>query len=159
LDAQTIIFEFTVCTAATVFFSLLMNAPPKTVPVSALVGGTSWIIYKLILAFGQPEFLAYFFGALLVAVSAEVFARLFKMPAPIFIFPALIPVVPGTRLYKTALALVEQRYTEFRDEATRTLFAFCAITVALALTSVVARSVSAYISERNRRQRQKEKNG
>ena len=154
MDARQIIYEFVVCTAATVFFSLLMNAPPKTVPFSAAVGGVSWILYKLLLAYGQPEISAYFFGTLVVAVSAEVLARIFKMPAPIFIFPALIPIVPGTGLYKTALALVEKEYTEFQEESTRTLFAFCAMAVALALTSVIARSVSASLAARARRTEQ-----
>lgn len=150
-----LVFEFIVCTAATVFFSLLMRAPRKTIPLTALVGGASWVVFELLLANNQPEISAYFFGTMVVAVSAEVMARIFKMPAPIFIFPSLIPVVPGTRLYKTALALVEERYIEFRDEATRTLFAFCAIAVALALTNVAARSLSAYLSTRARRKLQK----
>jgi uncharacterized membrane protein YjjB (DUF3815 family) len=155
MDIKRVVFEFFVCTAATVFFSLLMNAPPKTVPFSALIGGVSWTVYRFMLVYSKPEYAAYFVGTLIVAVAAEVLARIFKMPAPIFILPSLIPIVPGTRLYRTALALVEEDYTLFRDEAARTLFAFCAISVAIAITSVAARSFSAYISTRARNRRQK----
>lgn len=156
MDIKRIVFEFFVCTAATVFFSLLMNAPPKTVPCSALIGGVSWTVYRFVLEYSRPEYAAFFVATLIVAVAAEVLARIYKMPAPIFILPSLIPIVPGTRLYRTALALVEEDYTLFRDEAARTLFAFCAISVAIAVSSVAARSFSGYIASRAKRRRQKQ---
>jgi Uncharacterized conserved protein len=155
MDAYRIIYELVICTAATVFFSLLMYAPPKTLPASALLGGVSWILYRLIVTSGRTQFLAYFMATLLVAVVSEILARIYKMPATIFIFPSVISLVPGTGLYQAMLSLVEEDYVTLRDVATQTLFAFCAITVAIALTGVVARSLSAYFHTRAQKRRLK----
>ena len=51
--------------------------------------------------------LGYFAGTTFVAMIGEIFARKFKMPATTFIFPAVIPMVPGFGLYQTMLALVQ----------------------------------------------------
>ena len=155
MDVFRIVYELLICTAATVFFSLLMSAPPKTVPVSSLIGGISYILYRLIVIRGESEFLGYFAATLLVAIASEILARLFKMPAAIFIFPSVIPLVTGTGLYQAMLALVEEDYDSFGEVATQTLFAFCAITVAIALTGVVARSLSAYFHIRAQIRRKK----
>lgn len=155
MDTYRIIYELLICTAATVFFSLLMSAPPKTVPASALIGGIAWIVYRLIVLSGRPEFPAYFIATLLVSAAGEILARIYKMPATIFIFPSVIPLVPGTGLYKAMLALVEEDYVGFRDGSTQTLFAFCAITVAIAITAVAARSISAHFYTRAQKRRLK----
>lgn len=156
MDTFRLVYQTLAAVAATVFFSLLMSAPRKTIIPSSLVGGLSWLVYELLNICGQPEFTSFFIGTLIVAVAAEVLARIYKMPAPVFILPAILPILPGVRIYRTALTIVEQRFTDFRDEATRTLIAFCAITVALAFTSVAARSITAYINARARRTRHRQ---
>lgn len=155
MDAYRIIYELLICTAATVFFALLMSAPPKTVPASSLFGGAAWIVYRLIVTSDKPAFLAYFTATLLAAVAGEVLARIYKMPAAIFIFPSVIPLVPGMGLYQAMLALVEEDYDGFRDVSTQTLFAFCAITMAIAITGAVARPLFAYFNVRAQKRRLK----
>ena len=155
MDKYRIICELIFCTFATLFSSLLMSAPLKTVPASALLAGAAYTVYKIIIALGEPEFFSYFIATLLIAVISEILARIYKMPATIFIFPSMIPLVPGTGLYKSMLCLVERDYVNFSTVATQTLFAFSAITVALALTGVIARSISAYFQAHKKKRRSK----
>ena len=71
-------------------------------------------------------------------MMGEIFARKFKMPATIFIFPSVIPMVPGFGLYQTMLALVQNNIPQALETGVNTILNIAAMAIAMALVSVMA---------------------
>ncbi|WMJ78545.1 MULTISPECIES: threonine/serine exporter family protein [unclassified Sedimentibacter] len=132
-----VIAEMFYCFAATLFFAVLMNAPKKTLIYSSLTASLGYIIYEYFILKGSA-FLAFFLGTVFVATFGEVFARKLKMPATIFIFPGVIPIVPGLGLYETILAFVQDDIFLALETGVSTILNIGCMAVAMALVSLIA---------------------
>ncbi len=92
---------------ATAGYCLMVNVPRRLWVPAALGGMLSWGIYLLL----KDQIDSVFY--LLVLVSAacaaysELFAKLAKAPATIFLIPGLIPLVPGGYVYYMMFSLVQ----------------------------------------------------
>ncbi len=132
-----IILNLVYCFIASLFFALIMNAPKKTLIHTSVVASIGYVIY--ILCSNQLNTtLGFFAGTSFVAMMGEIFARKFKMPATIFIFPAVIAMVPGFGLYQTMLALVQNNIPQALEIGVNTILNIAAMAIAMALVSVLA---------------------
>ena len=136
-----IIKDFLSCTAAVIFYSLLMNSPKQLIKFTAVISGLGYIIYDIFRYFVESEILGYFIATLFIAIIGEVMARIKKMPSTIFVFPAIIPLVPGIGLYQTMLKLVQNDFSAALTQGVQTVFIAGAIAVAVAIINVLARFV------------------
>ena len=72
---------------------------------SGFTGAMSWLVYLMAEDVMGPigcNFLA----TVAVAILAEIFARMFKSPATVFLIIGIVPLVPGGGLYYTMDALI-----------------------------------------------------
>jgi len=129
--------EMFYCFAATFFFALIMNAPKKTLLISSITAAFGYIVYEYFIIHGHTM-LGFFMGTTLVATFGEIFARKLKMPATIFIFPAVIPIVPGFGLYETILAFVENDVLTALETGVTTILNIGCMAIAMALVSLLA---------------------
>lgn len=53
-----------------------------------------------------------FISALSISIMSRILAKLRKMPISIFLIPGIIPLVPGTGMYKTMYAMLNQNFEE-----------------------------------------------
>ncbi|HHZ01544.1 MAG TPA: threonine/serine exporter [Tissierellia bacterium] len=132
-----IILDLFYCFIATLFFALIMNAPKKTILHSSLFAAVGYLIYINLSDFVSPT-LGFFSGTAFIAMMGEISARKFKMPATIFIFPAVIPIVPGFGLYETMLAIVQNNIFLALEIGTNTILNIAAMAMAMALVSILA---------------------
>lgn len=140
---KNFILELFYCFAATFFFALIMNAPRKTLIYSSLTAAGGYMIYKYLKIEGH-HLLAFFLGTSFVAMLGEIFARKLKMPATIFIFPGVIPIVPGLGLYETILAFVEDDVFLALETGINTILSIGCMAVAMALVSLTANRIKKY---------------
>jgi uncharacterized membrane protein YjjB (DUF3815 family) len=131
------IIIFLSCLFATVFFALLQKSPRRFILYSALIAAAGYMIYTLLKP--QSPLLGYFTATLFISLCSEVFARILKTPASMFMTPAVIPLVPGMGLYLTMLALVRQDLAAAGKEGTATMLAIGVMAGAIALNSFVIR--------------------
>ncbi|NLK63635.1 MAG: threonine/serine exporter [Tissierellia bacterium] len=132
-----IFLDLIYCFAASLFFALIMNAPKNTLMHTPLVASIGYLIY-LACSAQLNTTLGFFAGTTFVAMMGEIFARKFKMPATIFIFPAIIPIVPGFGLYETMLAFVQNDILSALEIGADTIFNIVAMAIAMALVSAAA---------------------
>lgn len=135
------ILEMFYCFAATFFFALIMNAPKKILILSSITASLGYLVYKYFIIKGIP-LLAFFLGTTLIAMLGEIFARRLKMPATIFIFPGVIPIVPGLGLYNTILALVQNDIFLALETGFNTILNIGCMAIAMALVSLIAFKLS-----------------
>ncbi|NLY42554.1 MAG: threonine/serine exporter [Clostridiaceae bacterium] len=133
------------CFVASLFFALIMNAPKKTLIITSISASLGYFIY--ISCSTVNSTLGFFAGTIFVAMMGEILARKFKMPATIFIFPAVIPIVPGFGLYQTMLALVQNDITSALEIGTKTILNIAAMAIAIALVSVLAVRCSSHLKK------------
>ena len=132
-----IILDLIYCFAATLFFALIMNAPKNTLVPTSIIGSIGYVMF-ITLSKHLNVTLGYFVGTTFIAMLGEIFARKLKMPATIFIFPAVIAMVPGLGLYQTMLALVQNDIPHALEVGANTLLNIAAMAVAMAFISVIA---------------------
>lgn len=117
----------------------------KHLLLPAILGGMlSWLSYSITLELGGSMVFACFLGAALVAIWSEIFARLRKAPSTIFMIIGVLPLVPGSLIYLTMLAVVEQRF----DEAVSLAFETGAVSLTLALSIFICSSIARFILQR-----------
>lgn len=131
------ILEMIYCFAAAFFFALMMNAPKKTLLYSSITASLGYLVYEYFIIKGSP-LLAFFLGTTLIATFGEIFARKLKMPATIFIFPSVIPIVPGFGLYETVLAFVQNDTYLALETGVNTILNIGCMAIAMTLVSLVA---------------------
>jgi uncharacterized membrane protein YjjB (DUF3815 family) len=132
-----IFLDLIYCFAASLFFALIMNTPKNTLMHTSIVASIGYLIY-LSCSAQLNTTLGFFAGTTFVAMMGEIFARRFKMPATIFIFPAIIPIVPGLGLYETMLAFVQNDILSALEIGADTIFNIVSMAIAMALVSAAA---------------------
>lgn len=125
------------CFTATFFYALIMNAPVKTLLHTSITASLGYLVYDYCVSTGSP-LLGFFLGTTVIATLGEIYARKLKMPATIFIFPAVIPIVPGLGLYETILAFVNNNIFLAIETGVKTILNIGCMAVAMALVSLIA---------------------
>lgn len=133
--------DFIACFGASVFYCIIMSLPKKAIWISSLSSAMTYIVYRSAFLSVESEYMGYLAASFFAAVSAEILARICKMPATIFIFPAVIPLVPGIGLYRTMLCMVRSDMSGFATEGTKTLIISGIIAVTVAVVNAFFRSV------------------
>lgn len=116
---------------STIGFAVLFNIPRRQLVYAGLSGMLGWLVYTLALSQSQNPILANFFGGLAAGLSGEIFARMRKQPATLFVVPGIIPLVPGYGLYYTMSAII------VKDYQTAVSVGFEASLIAIAIASAI----------------------
>ena len=92
---------------ATVGFSLVFNIQLQDLAFAAIGGVIVRIVYILFqLAFPQYRFLFITLAAFFAALYSEIIATIRKEPSTLFLYPSIIPLIPGDLFYYAALGIV-----------------------------------------------------
>ena len=105
---------------------------------ASFAGAMSWLVYLMADDFVGPigcNFLA----TVAVALLAEIFARMFKAPATVFLITGIIPLVPGGGLYYTMDALIDGNMALFAEKGIEAAGIAGAIAAGSSLVSSVVR--------------------
>lgn len=137
---KELILNMIYCFLATWFFALLMNSPKKVLVYSSLIAAIGYTSYLFFINLGEVR-LGFFFGTLIIVFLGELLARLIKMPATIFIFPAVIPMVPGLGLYQTMLAFVQDNIFGALKVGVDTIINIGAMAIAMTLMSLLSAKI------------------
>ena len=133
-------FEFVICALSVGSFCVIAESPKNTLIPASLISAIAYIVYRIISINANKEILAYFVASVIISVLSEILARIYKKPSTIFIFPGIIPLVPGVGLYNSMLYLIRHDYSMFTAKAVNTLFISGAIAIAVAIVHITARS-------------------
>ncbi len=124
----------------TLGFAILCHAPIKILIPTSFIGMLGYTTYLLFLdAYG--DVLPVFIAACAIGLLSDICARLMKEPTTIFIIPAIVSLVPGSKLYYTMLAVIEGKLALAAELGTSTLFIAGAIALGLVVEGSLFRIV------------------
>ena len=109
MSEQTLklILEFVMAFVSTLGFALLFRMKYRFLPIAALGGTFTYGVYVVVAALGDSLLLAAVASAFFMTLLSELFARIGKAPAIIFLLPFAISIVPGSYLYYTMSCLLQ----------------------------------------------------
>lgn len=107
--------------AGTVGFGLIFNINRRYLPAVGLGGFIAWLSYVISRELIESMFMQALVSGFIVAVYAEILARLYKAPSTIFFVVSVIPLVPGKPLYECMNALAESDRLLAQSKGTETL--------------------------------------
>lgn len=139
-----IILQFSIAFFATISFALYFNSPIKSIVSSGLVGGSSWLLYYIILNKFDNKILGVILASFLAGILGEILAVKLRKPATIFITTGVIALVPGAGMYYTMLNLVETNFSQAAIFGTETFFVAAAIAIGIIISTVLSRLVKSF---------------
>ena len=129
------------CTIACVGFAYWFNVKGIQVLYSGIGAFFTWAVYYVCFEMTNSNFQSTLFGAIFVAIFAQIMARVNRAPATIFLCVCVFPLVPGPNLYYMMYYLVLENYKVAKEEAV-TLVLTC---VGIALGFIVVEIFNKYI--------------
>ena len=104
---------------------------------AAISGAVGWFVYLSLSDLTDVS--RYLLATIAVAALSEIFARLYKTPATVFLIIGIIPLVPGGGIYYTMEALINGDLPLFVRYGMETAASAGAIAVGCSLVSSLAR--------------------
>lgn len=117
-------------------FALLFRVHKRRIIWATVGGGLVCIVYVVCVRYFNHEFFQNLFPALVGAIYSEIMARLTKSPATTFLASAIIPLVPGAKLYYTMYNFIVSDMTAFHVALTETARISAGLAVGVILVSV-----------------------
>ena len=124
---------------ASVGFALVFELRrPQHILAAGFTGAMSWLVY-LLLDDVMGVVGCNFAATVAVAILSEIFARMFKSPATVFLIIGIVPLVPGGGLYYTMTALIDGNMELFVQKGLEAASIAGAIAAGSSLVSSVVR--------------------
>ncbi len=131
------LIQLLTATLATLGFAVIFYVHPRRLLPATLGGLLTCGIYLLAGYFLAGELLPNFLAAAAGAIYAEICARVTHVPVPVYILPAVIPLVPGSGLYNTMFNLVTGSYSAAASAGWVTLQVALGIAGGIAVASIL----------------------
>lgn len=151
-DLLLILWKLFMAVLGAVGFSILFYIKPRRLPLAALGGFITCGVYLVVQYFLGGEFIPNLAGAFLGGIYSEIMARVNKAPAPVYLVPCLITLVPGGLLYRTMNSFIQGEYGQAGNYGLDAL----AVSVGIA-GGIMAASVCGMIYSRILRLRERKK--
>lgn len=142
------LYAFLACAGFSIVFEI---RKPLFIFLSCVTGAVGWLVYLLLAEIGS-DVGRYLLATIVVSLLSEIFARMLKAPATIFLVIGIVPLVPGGGLYYAMDYLLNGNYTMFAQKGLET--AACAAAIAAGV-SVVTSIVRMAASRRPENPKQK----
>ncbi|MDE7322138.1 MAG: threonine/serine exporter family protein [Lachnospiraceae bacterium] len=126
----------------TLGYCLIINVKRNKIIYGCLGGMFSTFLYCVCVECGLSLLAQNLIPAAVATLYAEVLARIVKAPATVFLIPAIIPLVPGGRLYYTMSAIVDANADGAKLYARETLIIALGIAVGIVIVSLAFYHVS-----------------
>lgn len=124
---------------ASLGFGFLFNIKGRNLWLAGVVGAIGGVCYKVGLYLDCSEILSNFYGALGLALASEILARQCKTPVTTFLVCALIPLVPGSGMYRTMLAAIRGDAQNTLNVGLQTLSIAGVLALGILLVSTIMR--------------------
>ncbi len=128
---------------ATVGFSILFNVKKSELAYCGFVGVVCYFIYKIVLVYYDTQFMGAILGTFTAVIFSRRFAYLRKIPAAIYIIPAVIPLAPGGTIYLTMYNIIYGNYVNVLKYAFLTIEIAGGIVIGMSIALSIPYSVFA----------------
>ncbi|WP_300411158.1 threonine/serine exporter family protein [Lagierella sp.] len=129
---------------ASVGYSLLYRSPKKSLVGNFITGATGMLVYKILWDQFDMTFGAYLAASVVIGIVAEIFARINKLPATVFLASGLIPLVPGLAIYNMMNAFATKNFNDAVFNIANAGIYALGLALGVVLSSIFSKSLNNY---------------
>ncbi|MGN1235689.1 MAG: threonine/serine exporter ThrE family protein [Christensenellaceae bacterium] len=130
-DVELVILSF----FASLGFAVVFEIKPSYLPFAGLGGALVRIVYLLLIRLALIRIAFTALAAFSAALYAEILAFAKKTPATVFLYPSIIPLIPGDLFYYAMVGLIMNKADLFTANATECVLALVGISVGFVVSS------------------------
>ena len=135
---------------ATIGFCVIFNIRGKMVFFASFGAALGWLAFELSAFFGT-DLSQYFIATVVIALYAEIMARMHKVPVTVYLIAALIPLVPGSGLYYTMEHFIDGNIDAFLSTFVHTIAIAGCLAFGILLVSSLVRLTNRIKLDKNKR--------
>ena len=95
-------------------FAMVFRVERKNIFLAGLGGLITGIVFQILKATVEMLFLRYLLSAMAASLYSELMAMKAKTPSTVFLYPSIIPLLPGSTLYYIAMSLILEDSTNLK---------------------------------------------
>ncbi|MCC8101363.1 MAG: threonine/serine exporter family protein [Clostridiales bacterium] len=122
---------------ASVGFGIVFRIERKYLIYAGLGGALTRLVYLILLQLIAESFIYSFLAAMAAALFAEFMAVYTKNPSTVFLYPSIIPLIPGSSLYYTVVGLVLQDTELVRANVVTCIHSLLGVGIGFVVVSMV----------------------
>ena len=126
---------------ASLGFSIVFQMERRHLLFAGLGGAVTRIVYLTLLAVTGQRAVYMVFAAIAAAVYAEFMADRMHTPSTTFLYPSIIPLIPGDLVYNAIVGLVLMDWEQLRINGVALIIALFWMCVGFVLTSTITHYV------------------
>ena len=140
-EISYLLIQFALGFIVTFAFAIFFNAPKKSLADCSFIGALAWMAFLFSRHLTNDVVVATLVGAILVGLMSGNASKRLKMPATVFIYTGMIPLVPGYGIYYTMQNLVTKNYFVGAKLGLDTFLQAGAIAMGIFIASVFSDSI------------------
>lgn len=129
----TIILQLVMAFIGSVSFCLVFNLRKQLILIASTGSVLCWWGYLLGAYLYEGVLIPCMLASIVAALYAEILARIKKAPATLFLIIAVLPVIPGSKLYYTMSSVVHKDWILAKEYGLLTIESAVAIAVGISL--------------------------
>ncbi|AZB41602.1 threonine/serine exporter [Bacillus sp. FJAT-42376] len=126
---------------ASAAFGMIFNAPRKSLIKCGFVGMLGWVIYYAMVENHMDTIFSTVVASFVIAVTGQVFAKIYRTPVIIFSVAGVIPLVPGGMAYDAMLNFVQNDYNTALSLAAKAFMVSGSIAIGLVFSEVINQAI------------------
>jgi len=123
---------------ASVGFGIVFRITGKDLLLAGLGGALTRNVLIVLSQFIPQRFVYVMLSALFASAYGELLANITKDPSTYFIYPAIIPLIPGDLFYYTMTGAIRGNYTLFSLNGSNCLLTLLGMSVGFVVSSTIA---------------------
>ena len=118
--------------------AIVFQVAKKDLLLAGLGGGLTRIFYLIFIAIIPSRIVYVALAAMVAALYAEIVSGMKHVPATYFMYPTIIPLIPGDLFYYTCAGIITGNAEMFRTNAINLILALVGLTVGFVVCSFVS---------------------
>ena len=120
---------------ATYGFGIIFNVKGMKNLYGSFGAGIGWLVYSLLNERGFTYFISYIATSSTITIYSEILSRRLKVPTVSFLYPCMIPLVPGGGIYYTMYYIVQDSITKAVEKGIETFIISGSIAIGILTVS------------------------
>lgn len=122
---------------ASLGFGIVFRIEKKYLMIAGLSGALTRFVYLLLMQFISESFIYNFLAAAVAALFAELMAIYTKNPSTVFLYPSIIPLIPGGALYYSVVGLMLQNSEYISGYLTLCIHSLAGLGIGFVFVSII----------------------
>lgn len=126
---------------ASIGFAIVFQVGKKDLILAGVGGGVTRIFYLIFMSFIPNRIVYVALSALIAALYAEIVSGIKHVPATYFMYPTMVPLIPGDLFYYMCVGVITSNVDMFKQNAIQCTLALVGLSVGFVVCSFASNAM------------------